>query len=67
MKKISCLLLVASLFLACTNQENTGDSTTGPNTTNVQNVNGNQPDTMGGITLDKSGSSDTSGKDSIRR
>ena len=67
MKKLSCLLMVAVVFLACTNQENTSDGTSGPSTTNVQNVNGNQPDTTTGITLDNKQQGDTTGKDSLPR
>ena len=67
MKKLSCLLMVAVVFLASTNQENTSDGTSGPSTTNVQNVNGNQPDTTTGITLDNKQQGDTTGKDSLPR
>ena len=68
MKKTLLILLTTTVFFACANDKtgtNTGES--GPSTTNVQNVNGNQPDTSSGITLDSKQSADTTKKDSVPR
>lgn len=56
----------AFLFACSDNKSNTNSGDSGPNTTNVQNVNGNQPDTSTGITLDNKQSTDTTKKDSVR-
>jgi hypothetical protein len=56
MKTLLFVLISTCLFASCNGEDET---TSGPATTNVQNVNGNQPDTSTGITLDKS-STDTS-------
>ncbi|MGZ3845531.1 MAG: hypothetical protein ACXVLT_06655 [Flavisolibacter sp.] len=55
MKYICLLLLSANLFFACTNSSKTSASgdTSSATPTNVQNVNGNEPDTTSGMTLNK--------------
>ncbi|HVF80507.1 MAG TPA: hypothetical protein VM884_01160 [Flavisolibacter sp.] len=58
MKKLLGLTIISVLFAACNDKTATPESA--PNSTNVQNVNGNQPDTTTGITLDSRQSSDTS-------
>ncbi len=66
MKKYFFGLFSLAFLVACGDHKantNTGDS--GPNSTNVQNVNGNQPDTSSGITLSNKQSTDTTKKDSV--
>ncbi len=58
MKNIFFVALVSIAFAACNDKTTTPESA--PNTTNVQNVNGNQPDTTMGITLDSRQTTDTS-------
>ena len=59
MKKFLVVVLACSVFAACNDKpEATPESA--PNLTNVQNVNGNQPDTTSGIQLDSRQTSDTS-------
>jgi len=67
MKKLCCSLLVIAVMCACNNNESPEPGSSGPSTTNVQNVNGNQPDTSTGITLDNKQSGDTTRKDSLPR
>jgi hypothetical protein len=71
MKKTYCCILPVIFILACTSDGTTKSSTdtiSGPNLTNVQNVNGNQPDTTAGITLDTGQPSDTSkSRDTVPR
>lgn len=72
MKKTLCLLLAAGFMAACNNdgttKTNAADSNNSPNYTNVQNVNGNQPDTLQGNQLTTSQSGDTTKKnDSLPR
>ena len=55
MKCFTLLALIAGLFAACNNSSKTstsGDSSTST-PTNVENVNGNVPDTTSGMTLNK--------------
>lgn len=63
MKKFFSFIAVAGFLVACNNDGTTKttstDSGTAPNLTNVQNVNGNQPDTTTGIKLDNNQSGDT--------
>ncbi len=65
MQKLFSFFVLLSIA-ACDNNgssQKAADSTnTAPNLTNVQNVNGNQPDTMSGIQLDNRSSGDTSNK-----
>ena len=70
-KKFFGLLCVVFLF-ACNNDKantnsNTNSGESGPSTTNVQNVNGNRPDTLNGIVLDNRQSADSTRKDSVPR
>lgn len=69
MKKLLFGILATAFLVACNGgKTNTNSGDSGPNTTNVQNVNGNQPDTTTGITLDtKQSSSDTTTKDTMHR
>lgn len=73
MKTLFLLLIIFNLLPACNNSSNTTttsvDSTTAaPNTTNVENVDGNVPDTTSGMTLNQSLPVDSSGvKDSPRK
>lgn len=68
MKKTFFVMASAACFAACGNDKpNTNAGESGPNTTNVQNVNGNQPDTSTGITLDNKQSTDTTKKDTVPR
>ncbi|MDQ6609153.1 MAG: hypothetical protein M3Y85_04975 [Bacteroidota bacterium] len=65
MKIISFCLVIASFIFACNNDGTTKTTSvdsgkSSPNFTNVQNVNGNRPDTTNGITLDNRASGDTS-------
>ena len=69
MKKIIFSLLAAGALFACNNDKTKSTTTSGdsgPGTTNVQNVNGNQPDTTNGIKLDNRQSADTTKTDSVR-
>ncbi|MDB5205056.1 MAG: hypothetical protein JWR72_131 [Flavisolibacter sp.] len=59
MKKLLSIIVISILFTAC-NNDKTATPESAPTTTNVQNVNGNQPDTTQGITLDSRQTSDTS-------
>ena len=59
MKKLFSLIMITNFILvACNNSSNTSptsaDSGTAPNSTNVENVNGNVPDTTSGMTLNQS-------------
>lgn len=59
MKKLFLLVMITNLILlACNNSSDTSttsiDSSTAPNSTNVENVNGNVPDTTSGMTLNQS-------------
>ena len=66
--KILLLFFFSLVFVACSNDATTTTTDSGPNTTNVQNVNGNQPDTSSGITLDSRSHTDTiHKKDSLPR
>lgn len=72
MKTLFFLLIIFNLLPACNNSSNTTttsiDSTTAPNTTNIENVNGNVPDTTSGMTLNQPLPVDSSKvKDSINR
>ena len=51
------VLLTAVTLLACNNEPETTESS--PNLTNVQNVNGNMPDTSSSITLDNKQATDS--------
>lgn len=67
MKKLFSCLVMAGFILACNNdgtsKTTSADSgSSSPNLTNVQNVNGNQPDTTNGIQLDNRSSGDTTMK-----
>ena len=67
MKNIFLVALVSFVFAAC-NDDKTATPESAPTTTNVQNVNGNQPDTTTGITLDSRQTTDTSKiKDTVPR
>jgi uncharacterized lipoprotein YajG len=57
MKNIFLVAAVCFSFTACKDKTTTPESS--PNFTNVQNVNGNQPDTTTGITLDSRKTRDT--------
>ena len=69
MKKLFLGLLFAAFISACGNNKadttNTNSGESGPSTTNVQNVNGNRPDTLNGIVLDNRQSTDSTRKDSV--
>ena len=66
--KIAFLFFVSLFFVGCGNDATTTTTDSGPGTTNVQNVNGNQPDTSSGITLDTRSHTDTiHKKDSLPR
>jgi hypothetical protein len=58
MKRLVSLFMVGSLIVACNNSADTSttstDSGTAPNSTNVENVNGNIPDSASGMTLNQS-------------
>ena len=51
MKNLFVFFLMAVLFSACTNDSTPAKDEATPNTTNVQNVNGNVPDTSGGVNM----------------
>jgi hypothetical protein len=56
MKKLFLFIIAIGFLLACNNSSNTttsADSST-TNSTNVENVNGNVPDTTSGMTLNQS-------------
>ena len=58
MKKFFSLAITLSFIVACNNSSNTSsapssDSSATNNTTNVENVNGNVPDSSSGIQLNK--------------
>jgi uncharacterized lipoprotein YajG len=66
MKKILYYLIIPFVMAACNNDKETVESA--PNTPNVQNVNGNMPDTGSSISLDNSQSQDsTRTGDSLQR
>lgn len=58
MKRLVVLFSIAGFILACNNSADSSttstDSGTAPNSTNVENVNGNVPDTNSGMTLNRS-------------
>lgn len=58
MKRVVSLFAIGSFILACNNSADTSttstDSGTTPSTTNVENVNGNVPDSNSGMTLNQS-------------
>ncbi len=65
MKKLFFCFSTAAMLAACNNNgtsKTNTDTGSAPNLTNVQNVNGNQPDTANGIKLDNSQSGDTTKK-----
>jgi hypothetical protein len=69
MKRIQTAALVLVLFVAACNSGSEGgenEDTTGSNITNVQNVNGNLPDTSNSINLD-AGDTTSSTQDTIPR
>jgi hypothetical protein len=71
MKKLFFIFVIAQFILACNNSSESSttstDSTTAPSPTNVDNVNGNVPDTTSGMTLNRSLPVDSSNlKDSTR-
>jgi hypothetical protein len=51
MKNLFGFILLVVLFSACTNDSTPAKEETTPSNTNVQNVNGNMPDTTGGVNL----------------
>lgn len=51
MKNLFAFFLMAVLFSACTNDSTPAKDEVTPSNTNVQNVNGNMPDTSGGVNL----------------
>ena len=66
MKRFFLAGLSAVFFLACgNNKSDTNSGESGPGTTKVQNVNGNQPDTTNGITLNGKQPVDSTRKDSV--
>lgn len=68
MKKLFFTGFSAVFFFACNNDKNKSTTTTGdsgPGITNVQNVNGNQPDTTNGITLNGKQPVDSTRRDSV--
>jgi len=75
MKKLSFLFALSSFILACNNSgtSTTSADSTSTNPTNIENVNGNIPDSTSGMTLnqslpiDSSRLKDSAGKDSSRR
>lgn len=71
MRSLLFLLVAASFIFACNNSSNTSttpDSSTAPTTTNVENVNGNVPDSNSGMTLNQSLPVDSSKvKDSLKK
>jgi hypothetical protein len=66
MKKLFGFFLLVVLFSACTNDSTPAKEETTPSNTNVQNVNGNMPDTSGSVNLNAPLPVD-SVKDSTRR
>lgn len=58
-----CFLSLALTCLAC-NNDNTDEGSTAPIPTNVENVNGNIPDTTSGTILNTPMATDTIGRDS---
>lgn len=68
MKRFFFAAFALVFFFACgNNKSNTNSGDSGPGTTNVQNVNGNQPDTTSGITLNGKQPVDSTRKDSVQR
>ena len=66
MKKAWIGIIAAIAFTACNDGSETTESS--PNVTNVQNVNGNMPDTTSSITLDTKQTDDSlSIKDSVNK
>jgi hypothetical protein len=58
MKRLVSLFVISNFVLACNNSADTSttstDSGTAPSRTNVENVNGNVPDSNSGMTLNQS-------------
>lgn len=58
MKRLVFLFLIGGSILACNNNADSSttstDSGNAPSSTNVENVNGNVPDTASGMTLNQS-------------
>jgi hypothetical protein len=70
MKRIFSFVVVCNLILACNSSSNSSTSTdsTTTNQTNVENVNGNVPDSTSGINLNHSLPVDSSRmKDSLKK
>lgn len=61
--KISAVLLVALLAFSCKGKEEKTEE--GPNTINVENVEGSTPDTSASMTIDRP--TDTAKKDSLKK
>lgn len=61
--KLSAILFLALFALAC--GEKKEEAPEGPNTINIENVEGNTPDSTNSITIDRP--VDTTKKDSIRK
>ncbi|HYH14450.1 MAG TPA: hypothetical protein VD794_04480 [Flavisolibacter sp.] len=64
MKKSLVGIAIIMVFLSCSNEPTTTESS--PNLTNVQNVNGNMPDTSSSIALDNKKTEDSIKVDSLR-
>ena len=60
--KLSAILFLALFALSC--KEKKDDPKEGPNTINIENVEGNTPDSTNSITIDRP--VDTTKKDSVR-
>lgn len=60
MKKILFCLSLTLAFAACNDTSDKEAVEAAPNTPNVQNVNGNMPDTTTGISLDNNGATSDS-------
>jgi hypothetical protein len=71
MKRLFYFFILSSFFLACNNSgtmSNTSGDSTSTNPTNIENVNGNIPDSTSGMTLNQSLPIDSSRlKDSARK
>jgi hypothetical protein len=68
MKKLWNVFIIALFLAACDNGKSKSTTDAAPNTPNVENVNGNIPDTTNSVSLESRTSQDTlKTGDSVRR
>lgn len=66
--KLTFVILISVLSLSCTSGDSDTDASTAPQPTNIDNVNGNVPDTTKGAVLNTPMATDSvTGRDSLPR